>query len=195
LQKLLYGRDDGAEIYRFVHGITGYITSSVAQHLHVQRDIWLSSNASLGGNGSDESDLKLSDSAANTVVLLASCVVSLCSSYYLLDSIPQKGLKGWLLPHRIGYLVIPLFLGLGKIGATCLYAHRYKQAIKNDKIIGEAIASCTRIVIFVLPACVLVAWIGRIPYSPLLFTTLQAGFLSVAVLLPVNLIQTRNDDW
>jgi Ca2+/H+ antiporter len=205
LRKLLKDRDERAEIYRFTRGTTGHVTSFVAGYIQTRLVAWLSSELDLDPA---ENDAKPTERASNpgsvsitvsgpfnTVILLVSCILSFCLCFYLSDSIPFENSGPRIPPASGGYFVIPLSMEVAEICATCLHAHRYNRAPKVGEIVSRAILSGARFVHFILPSCVLVGWIVGSPHSAFLFDTFQVGILTIAVLLPMHVIQTRSDDW
>ncbi|PSN59171.1 hypothetical protein BS50DRAFT_594890 [Corynespora cassiicola Philippines] len=196
LRKLLDGRGGNTDVYHFNQRLNGRVTLSVAEYLQARRKVWLASQT-----GSDRviglqaHGPKVLDSAIATVALLSSCVVILCSCFYLLSSGPGNGAAEWILPSRLGYLVLPLTAALSEMVALCLHASSYKRHLQACEIVQESIASGTRVVDFALPACALAAWAIGSSSTPMLFDLFQIGVLGFSLFLPTIAIQNHSDDW
>lgn len=195
LRRMVSVRNDRVETNAFTQGINRRITSSMAEHLQVQRDIWLSSKT-LPDDASNSAvhGFKLRDSAVNTVVLLVACGVSLCSCFHLVDSVSAQDSGQWKSPLRVGYVIVPFSTGLAGASALYLHARRYATALDPGEVIRGAIASTSRLLYSIFPASILAGWATSSTHSMMLFDIFQVVLLGVAVLLPVHLVQTRRDD-
>jgi len=186
LQRFLEGGDKKTKSYQLTIDPTGCSSSSVAENLQAERAVWISSKTRRPN--------ALLDSAFNTGILLASCVLSLCSCLFLADSVPLRSTGGWLSRPVMGYIVAPLVIGFAQHAAAWL--HAYTQG--TEQSVGEsmytAAASSTCIVSFVLPLCVMASWPTGAD-SILLFDVFQGWFLAISALLPILMIRHRSDDW
>jgi hypothetical protein len=196
LHGMVHARGNRAEIDSFAHGTSRRLTMSIAEQLHVQRAIWLSAKVT-----SDTKSLSIAkspnlrDSAVNTAILLVSSGTSLCSCFYLVESISPSDPIQWISSLRVVYVIVPLFTGLAGIGATFLHSRRYNAALDSGEIILGAIASTSRLLHAIFPASVIAGWAIGSTHSMMHFDTFQIVILGVAVLLPTYLFQTGSDDW
>lgn len=191
--RIVQAHSERAQLESFTHGVTRRITLSISEHIQVQRHIWFLAKV-FHDNGSAKGP-SVQDSAVNAAILLASSGMSLCSSFYLLESFSFPDPAQWNSSIRVVYVVIPFFTGLAGVSAFCLHAQRSRTAFDPGDVILEAFRSTSRLLYTIIPASVLAGWVIGSAQSTMLFTLFQIVVLGVGVLLPTYLFQNGSDDW
>lgn len=186
LQTFLEGGRKRTESYQLTVDVAGNGSSSVAENLQAERVAWIASKTRRPD--------ALVDSAFNTGILLVSCAVSLCSCFFLADSVPSRSTGGLLSRPAMGYIVAPLVIGFAQHAGGWLHACTQRTEQRVGESMCAAAASSTCIVGLVLPLCVIASWIAGTE-SALLFDVFQGWFLAVSALLPTLIIRHCSDDW
>jgi hypothetical protein len=196
LHRMIHTHGGRAEMDSFARGTNRRITFSVAEQLQVQRVVWVSLKTTPNaGCPSTARDPDLGDAAVNTVVLLASSGITLCSCFYLIESLSPPDSMQWVSSLCALYIIVPVFLGLAGMGATYLHSHRYHTAVAGGEIVSGAIASTSRLLYAILPASAVVEWAINSGHSIMCFDMFQAVVLGMAVVLSMCFFQTGSDDW
>ena len=90
----------------------------------------------------------------------------------------------------LGTIIIPIVGNAAEHAAAVIFAYKNKMELA----LGIAVGSATQIALFVLPACVCIAWVFHIPLS-MDFHPFETVVLLLSVLLVCVLISSGHSNW
>ena len=111
-------------------------------------------------------------------------------SEYMVDAIRGAADELQVPDLFLGTIIIPIVGNAAEHAAAIIFAHKNKMELA----LGIAVGSATQIALFVVPACILIAWAAGEPLS-MDFHPFESTTLLITVLLVGVLIQTGESHW
>ena len=162
----------------------GMAAPQVATSLRGQQSEWLSKKYLL--------PLRIRQ---NLTILLICSVLIIFPSIYLLESIESVTSRIHVSQSFFGLIIVPLLTSIAEICVMIFHVHRDINGPDVGETIRRSIVSSIRIILFVLPLCVLVGWIKGAPDMNLLFDGFQVTMLSLSILVLNHIIQSERGYW
>jgi len=163
-----------------------YLAFQLGTHAHVFEDA--------GGDGDDDDDEEEEErilGAWGAIFWLAVITVFIAYlSEYLVDAIRGAATELAVPELFLGTIIIPIVGNAAEHAAAIIFAYKNKMELS----MGIAVGSATQISLFVLPLCIIIAWVIDVPLS-MDMHKFETATLMITVLLVGVLIQTGESHW
>jgi hypothetical protein len=175
-------------------GIGGRIDASMASRLDFQREKWLGDRL-LRSLSPEANSCKPWDSARAAVLLLLTCSANLSSCSQLVGSLAPDNATTWQSPLRLGYVFVPISIGVAGLIAMHLHNQWCVSALEPGQVMYSAALSTFHLLYFTLPAFVLARWTTAPTQAIEFLGGFQVAILGIVMLLPLYAMHTDSDNW
>ncbi|KAL1511461.1 hypothetical protein AB1Y20_006260 [Prymnesium parvum] len=137
----------------------------------------------------DEDERVLGASGAVFWLAVITSFIAILSEY-MVDAIRGAAAELQVPDLFLGTIIIPIVGNAAEHAAAIIFAAKNKMELS----LGIAVGSATQISLFVVPLCVVIAWVADIPLS-LDFHPFETGCLLLTVMLVSFITQTGHSNW